>query len=218
MPLAFFKSCGISKHHYCSDVREFRIEENGPDAVSLYFRATNPNVRAQSETWLRVPYDHPRPRLEVRMCFTALEQWDDNNVEFSDIFPYTSRLPETWFHDAVLFVQGEETFVKYNYRPDLSGGQHGEGERLFYALYPSDLGNVLTLVDNPHQAQKIHYSVCGNYVDIHVNFQPEQVPVPAGTTFDVSYICELYGDGKTEIDELKQIGLRATQTGDIIIE
>ena len=63
----------------------------------------------------------------------------------------------------------------------------------------------------------MHYSVCGNYVDIHVNFHPEQVPVPAGTTFDVRYICELYGDGETEIDELKQIGLRATQTGDIVI-
>lgn len=218
MPLAFFKSCGISKHHYCSDVREFRIEENGPDAVALYFRATNPNGRAQSETWLRIPYDHPRPRLEVRMRFTALQQWDDNNVEFSDIFPYPSRLPETWFHDAVLFVQGGESFVKYSYRPDLSGGQHGEGQRLFYALYPSDRGNVLTLVDNPDQNQKMHYSVCGNYVDIHVNFQPDQVPVPTGTTFDVRYICELYGDGDTEIDELKQIGLRATQTGDIVID
>ena len=218
MPLAFFKSCGISKHHYCSDVREFRIEENGPDAVALYFRATNPNGRAQSETWLRIPYDHPRPRLEVRMRFTALQQWDDNNVEFSDIFPYPSRLPETWFHDAVLFVQGGESFVKYSYRPDLSGGQHGEGQRLFYALYPSDRGNVLTLVDNPDPNQKMHYSVCGNYVDIHVNFQPDQVPVPAGTTFDVRYICELYGDGETEIDELKQIGLRATQTGDIVID
>jgi len=218
MPLAFFKSCGISKHHYCSDVREFRIEENGPDAVALYFRATNPNGRAQSETWLRIPYDHPRPRLEVRMRFTALHQWDDNNVEFSDIFPYPSRLPETWFHDAVLFVQGGESFVKYSYRPDLSGGQHGEGQRLFYALYPSDRGNVLTLVDNPDPNQKMHYSVCGNYVDIHVNFQPDQVPVPAGTTFDVRYICELYGDGETEIDELKQIGLRATQTGDIVID
>ena len=64
----------------------------------------------------------------------------------------------------------------------------------------------------------MHYSVCGNYVDIHVNFQPDQVPVPAGTTFDVRYICELYGDGETEIDELKQIGLRATQTGDIVID
>lgn len=218
MPMAFFKSCGISKHNYCSDVRAFRLDEDGPDAVALYFCATNPSGRAQSETWLRIPYDHPRPRLEVRMRFTALEQWDDDNVEFSDIFPYPSRLPETWFHDAVLFVQGGESFVKYSYRPDLSGGQHGEGQRLFYALYPSQRGNVLTLIDNPDPNQKMHYSVCGNYVDIHVNFHPPQVPVPAGTTFDVRYICEVYGDQHIDVDQLKQIGLRATETGDLLID
>ncbi len=218
MPMAFFKSCGISKHNYCSDVRAFRLDEDGPDAIALYFCATNPSGRAQSETWLRIPYDHPRPRLEVRMRFTALEQWDDDNVEFTDIFPYPSRLPETWFHDAVLFVQGGESFVKHSYRPDLSGGQQGEGQRLFYALYPSQRGNVLTLIDNPDPNQKMHYSVCGNYVDIHVNFHPQQVPAPAGTAFDIRYICEVYGDEHASVDVLKQIGLRATETGDIRID
>jgi hypothetical protein len=218
MPMAFFKSCGISKHHYCSDVRAFRLDEDGPDAIALYFCATNPNGRAQSETWLRIPYDHPRPRLEVRMRFTALEQWDDDNVEFSDIFPYPSRLPETWFHDAVLFVSGGESFVKHSYRPDLSGGTQREGQRLFYALYPSQRGNVLTLIDNPDPAQKMHYSVCGNYVDIHVNFHPPQVPAPAGTAFEVRYICEVFGDEQVSVDQLKQIGLRATETGDIHID
>jgi hypothetical protein len=219
MPMAFFKSCGISKHHYCGDVREFKLEENGPDAISLYFRATNPNQRAQSETWLRIPYHHPRPRLEVHMRFTALQQWDDANIEFTDIFPYPSRLPETWFHDAVLFVQRDHTYIKYNLRPDLSGGTIGTSQdpRLFYALYASERGNVLTLIDNPYPQQNMHYSVCGNYIDIHVNFNPAQVPVQAGTTFDINYICELYGDSHTGVDELKQIGLRSVETGDITI-
>lgn len=219
MPMAFFKSCGISKHHYCGDVREFKLEENGPEAVALYFCATNPNQRAQSETWLRIPYEHPRPRLEVRMRFTALEQWDDANVEFTDIFPYPSRLPETWFHDAVLFVQRDHTYIKYNFRPDLSGGSSGQSQdsRLFYALYASERGNVLTLIDNPDRKQNMHYSVCGNYIDIHVNFSPEQVPVAAGTTFDINYVCELYGDEQTSVDELKKIGLHSIETGDITL-
>lgn len=221
MPLAFFKSCGISKHDYLNQVRDFSIEENGPDAIRLYFRATNPNQRAQSETWLRIPFEHPRPRLEVKMRLTVLEQWDATNAEFSDIFPYPSRLPETWFHDAVLFVQRDRTYYKPNFRPDLSAGSGGDSDdpRLFYALFAADRGNVLTLFENPHHPErKFHYSVCGNYIDVHVNYLCDQPPVAAGTTFDVSYTCELYGDGQTGLDELKAIGLRSLELGDIAID
>ena len=63
----------------------------------------------------------------------------------------------------------------------------------------------------------MHYSVCGNNIEIHVKFNPAQVPVQAGTTFDINYICELYGDSHTGVDELKQIGLRSVETGDITI-
>ena len=221
MPMAWFKSCGISQHHYCNCIKEFALEENGPDAVSLYTRSTNPNQRAQSETWLRIPCGHPRLRLEVRMRLKILEQWDDANVEFSDIFPYPSRLPETWFHDAVLFAQRGQTMIKYSYRPDTSFSTGGDSDdpRLFYALYPSARGNILTLIDNPqHPDRKLHYSVCGNYVDIHVNFNPGSVPVPAGEIFEINYVCELYGDGSTTVDELKQIGQRSLEAGDIIID
>ena len=221
MPMAFFKSCGISKHHYLNQVREFRLDQNGAEVVSLYFRATNPNQRAQSETWLTIPYDHPRPRLEVRMKMTVLEEWDAQNAEFSDIFPYPSRLPETWFHDAVLFVQRDRTFLKPSLRPDLSvgSGPDSDDPRLFYALYPSDRGNVLALFDNPHHPEhKFHYSVCGNYVDVHVNYSGYDMPLPAGTAFEVRYICEIYGDENTAIDQLKDIGLRSCEAGDIVIE
>ena len=120
----------------------------------------------------------------------------------------------------MLFLQGDQTYIKHNYRPDLSGGsgQTNNDPRLFYALYPSDKGNILTLIDHTDQPQqKMHYSVCGNYIDIHVNFHPEHVPVPAGTTYDVNYICEIYGDGQTSVDQLKHIGLNALKTGDITI-
>ncbi len=221
MPLAFFKSCGISKHHYLNQVRDFSIEENGPDAVSLYFRGTNPNQRAQSETWLRIPFDHPRPRLEVRMRMEVLEGWDSDNAEFSDIFPYPSRLTETWFHDAVLFVQREGSFCKPNFRPDLSSGNGTKDDDpwLFYALYPSNRGNVLALFENPHHPEhNFHYSVCGNYIDIHVNYHCGEAPVSAGTCFEVNYVCELYGDEQTSIDELKAIGQRSIAAGDITID
>ena len=150
MPLAFFASCGISKNQYCNDLRSWSIQENGPDNLSLYFNSVNTNRSAQSETWLRIPFNWPRPRLEVTMKFTTLKQWDDLNVEFSDIFPYPSRLPETWFHSAVLFVEPNGSFIKYNHRPDLSGGTAaGSPDKLFYALFGSDRGNILTLIENP---------------------------------------------------------------------
>jgi len=221
MPMAWFASCGISKHQYCNYIKEFSIEQNDPEAVEIYTRSTNPNQRSQSEMWLRVPYDHPRPRMEVRMRMHVLEQWDEANVEFTDIFPYPSRLPETWFHDAVLFMQKDHSFVKHSYRPELSAG-HGainQDDKLYYALYPSDRGNVLTLIKNLNYGKNdMHYSVCGNYIDIHVNLHPGEAPVAAGSTFEIEYVCEVYGDGGATVDELGEIGRRALEEGDIVID
>ena len=44
------------------------------------------------------------------------------------------------------------------------------------------------------------------------------MPLPAGTAFEVRYICEIYGDENTAIDQLKDIGLRSCEAGDIVIE
>ena len=218
MPLAFFASCGISKNQYCNDLRSWSIQENGPDNLSLYFNSVNTNRSAQSETWLRIPFNWPRPRLEVTMKFTTLKQWDDLNVEFSDIFPYPSRLPETWFHSAVLFVEPNGSFIKYNHRPDLSGGTAaGSPDKLFYALFGSDRGNILTLIENPMPKQLMHYSVCGNYIDIHVNFQTGRIPAPTNTTFEVTYTCEVFGNSETSVDELKVIGQNSVASGKLLI-
>ncbi len=219
IPMAWFKSCGNSKHQYCNFIKDFVIEKNGPDEIALYLRGTNPNQRAQSELWLSMPYNHPRPRMNVRMRMEILQQWDDPNIEFSDIFPYPSRLVETWFHDMVLFVQRDKTSTIYTYRPDTSVSSPGESndDRLFYGLFATDRGNVLTLIKNPqHPEQKLHYSVCGNYIDVHVNLNPGEAPVPAGKTFEIEYIFELYGDANTTADEIKQIGLKSLESGDIV--
>ena len=222
VPMAWFKSCGTSKNEYCNYLEEFSVESNGPDRVELYFRGVNTNGRAQSETWLAIPYDYPRVRMDVRMRMEILEQWDHANVEFSDIFPYPSRLVETWFHDAVLFLQRDRTGMVYTYQPDKSvwsGPGESEGDRLFYGLYGTDRGNVLTLIRNPqHPENRLHYSVCGNYIDVHVNFSPQQVPVPAGTVYEVEYVTELYGDASTSVDEIRQIGLRSLEAGDVVID
>ena len=78
---------------------------------------------------------------------------------------------------------------------------------------------MLALFENPHHPEhNFHYSVCGNYIDIHVNYNCGEAPVPAGTCFEVNYVCELYGDEQTSIDELKAIGQRSIATGDITID
>ena len=222
MPMAWFKSCGISKHDYCNTIEAFEVLDSGPEAVELYVRGTNPNRRAQSELWLRTPFDHPRPRLEVRMRLEVLQQWDHDNAEFSDIFPYPSRLTETWFHDAVLFVQRDGSFFKPSFEPDTSAGSlvgESDDPHLFYGLYASDKGNILTLIKNPQYPQRrLHYSVCGNYVDVHVNFAPGTPPIPAGTVIEVEYVTEVYGDGQTSAAEIKQIGLQSLAAGDIVVD
>ena len=223
MPMAWFLSCGISKHHYCNFLEEFSIEQNGPDRVELYFRAINPNGRAQSETWLAVPGDHPRLRLEVRMRMEVLEQWDYANVEFSDIFPYPSRLPETWVHDAVLFLQRDRGALIYTQRPDKSahwgGGDGDPGDGLFYGLYAADRGNVLTYMRNrSHADYPFHYSVCGNYIDIHVNMNPGPPPTARGAVFDVEYACEVAGDGQWSPEAIREIGERSLAAGDLVVD
>ena len=222
MPMAWFLSCGISPLHYCNQIQEFDILDAGPSRIELYWRTINPNGRAQSETWLSIPSDHPRPRLEVRMRMEILKQWDGNNVEFSDIFPYPSRLVETWDHDAVVFMQQNSTSTIYTLRPDTSThSSTGEevGPHLFYGLFSSDRGNVLSFFRNPqHSKIPFHYSVCGNYIDVHVNFHPEQVPVPAGTVFDVDFVTEVYGDGHTSVDEIRSIGDNSLAAGKLVID
>jgi hypothetical protein len=160
--------------------------------------------------------------MEVRMRMEILDQWDYPNVEFSDIFPYPSRLPETWFHDGVLFVQRDRTSMVYTYRPDRSHHDPrgaSRDDRLFYGLFGTDRGNVLTLIRNGSAGDApLHYSVCGNYIDVHVNLDPGKAPVPGGTVFEVDYVCELYGDARTTVDEIKEIGLRSLEAGDIVIE
>jgi len=53
---------------------------------------------------------------------------------------------------------------------------------------------------------------------VHVNFHPGEAPVSAGRLFEVKYVCELYGDGRTTVEELKQIGLASLESGDIVIQ
>ena len=154
-------------------------------------------------------------RLEV------LTQWDGANVEFSDIFPYPSRLVETWFHDAVLFLQGDGSSLIHTLRPDRSHHRaptQDPGPHLFYGLFGSDRGNVLALMENcQHPEVPFHYSVCGNYIDVHVNLHPPQAPVPAGTVFEIRYAAELYGDGNTSVDEIHEIGRRSLEQGQLLI-
>jgi len=93
------------------------------------------------------------------------------------------------------------------------------GPHLFYGLFASDRGNVLAFMNNPqHPRIPFHFSVCGNYIDVHVNFHPENNPVPAGTVFEVDYVTELYGDGQTTVEEIRAIGARSLAAGQLTVD
>jgi hypothetical protein len=150
-----------------------------------------------------------------------LRPWNGNNVEFSDIFPYPSRLVETWQHDAVLFMDQTTTSMVYTLRPDTSTRSTVDGDagaNLFYGLFSSDGGNVLAFMKNrQHEQLPFHYSVCGNYIDVHVNLLPGQDPVPAGTVFEVEYVTEVFGDGETTAEQIRSIGECSLQAGELVV-
>ena len=88
-----------------------------------------------------------------------------------------------------------------------------------FSSFAADHGNVLAFFENPqHPEVPFHYSVCGNYIDVHVNLHPGQDPVPAGTVFEVRYAAELYGDGSTSADEVRAIGERSLEAGTLVVE
>ena len=219
-PMAAFHDSGHARYDYCDAVEAFSIEKNGPDEVRLYAKSYNPNRCAQSELWLSVPYHHPRLRFEATVRMTVLKQWDCSTCELSDIFPFPSRLIETWYYQGILFLEHDRSFMYNIFRPDRSYRGPGESRdgRLFYGMFASDRGNVLTLFRNhSHPAQPLVYGVCGHYVDIHIHFRPTVVPVPAGEVFEISYVFELYGDQHTSVDEIRRIGELSLAAGDIVI-
>ena len=69
-----------------------------------------------------------------------------------------------------------------------------------------------------HKQCPFHFSVCGNYIDVHVNFMPKTVPVPAGTVFDVDFVTELYGNGDTTAEQIRAIGAASLAAGELTVD
>jgi len=212
----------IFERDYMVNLREFRIEKNGPDAVELYWRSVNGNDRCQSETWLRVPYDYPRFRMEVALRVTVLESWTHNRLEVYDIFPYPTRIPRNWHYQTLLHANTEGglwiTEPQAGFDSLITEGPANQftGAALF-TMFASDLGNLVVYMhDIEPPGTVVHHGLCYNYTDHHVTLDLKEAPQP-GDVFGIKYELELFGDAQTTLEQVKQIAEQSLQAGGIRI-
>jgi hypothetical protein len=155
--------------------------------------------------------------MEVKSRFTTLQQWDLPSIEFYDLFPFRTIDPDQWYYDYLLFMDGMLPARKVLTKtPDLKKNVLDFSRRCFFAFMASDRGNILTLVRNPRPEDiSMHASLCGHWIDLHLDILPEGIPVPAGTVYEVETVVEIYGDRRTSGAEIERIARRALETGDI---
>ena len=217
-PLYWFFGCAHSPFHYLNQLRGFSIIENGPDVVRFYYESANYGDRARSEYWVSIPYHREIFRMEVKSRFTALKQWDLPTIEFYDLFPFQTIDPSQWYYDYLLFIDGiHPTRKVLTKKPNLKMNVLDFWGRCFFAFMASDRGDILTLVKNPHPEDiPMRASLCGHWIDLHLDILPEVLPVPVGAVYEVETVVEIYGDNRTSDEDIEHIARQALETGEIL--
>lgn len=222
--LTWFKNCGQSPMDMIDRISDFRIVKNGPDEAIFYFRSMNANERAQSEYTVRVPADSPAVQLNVSTTFTVLKFWPYPTNQFFDVFPFRGVDPREWWYDSVLWLtpgggtKWENTRTwQFEGDTDLTSIT-GDG---FFALCSSDRGNMVMLNKNFKPLLPVHYSICGNYIDYHMdvhfldgNGKPK--PPEKGFTMSMEYDLALWGDRNTTREELIEMGKKSLKAKKLV--
>ncbi|RKY88255.1 hypothetical protein DRQ15_10155 [candidate division KSB1 bacterium] len=101
--------------------------------------------------------------------------------------------------------------------PDLKRNALDFSRRCFFAFMASDRGNILNLVRNPYPEDiSMHASLCGHWIDLHLDILPEVIPVPTDTVYEVETVVEIYGDSRISDEEIDRIGRQALEMGEIV--
>jgi len=222
--LTWFKNCGQSPIDMIDNISDFRIIKNGPDEAIFYYKSVNANERAQSEYTVRVPADSPALQLNVSTRFSVLKYWPYSTNQFFDVFPFRGVDPREWWYDSVLWLtpdgrtKWEDTHT-WQFEGDKSlASITGNG---FFALCSSDRGNMVMLNKNFSPLLPVHYVICGNYIDFHMdvhfvdeNGNPKQ-PEP-GFTMSMEYDLALWGDKNTTREELIDMGKKSLRAGKLV--
>jgi len=222
--MTWFKFCGQSPVDMIDQIRDFRILKNGPDEAIFHYTSRNANDRAQSEYTVRVSADSPVTQINVKTKFTVLEYWPYSTNQFFDVFPFRGVDPREWWYDSILWltpegrIKWEDTRTwKFEGDSDLTSIT-GNG---FFALCSSDRGNMVMLNKNFNPLLPVHYVICGNYIDFHmdVHFIDEngKLKLPEkGFTMSMEYDMALWGDGSTTREEIIEVGKKSLKAGRLV--
>jgi len=101
--------------------------------------------------------------------------------------------------------------------PDLKRNALDFSRRCFFAFMASDRGDIPNLVRNPYPEDiSMHASLCGHWIDLHLDILPNVIPVPAGTIYEMETVVEIYGDSRISDEEIERIGRQALEMGEIV--
>lgn len=223
--LHWFSFCGYTPEQMLNQLADFAILKNGPDEFVFRYTSTNANARAQSEFLVRMAAASPVPQINVKATFTVLESWPYNSNQFFDVFPFRGVYPQDWWYSEVLWLAPdgrikwmntlERTYEGDTKLEEFSGGG-------FFALAPSDRGNMVMLVKNFQPELPAKYVICGNYVDFHMEVlfkdadgRPTQPS--KGFQCSVQYDLALWGDANTTREDLLELGKRSLAAGRLAI-
>jgi hypothetical protein len=222
--LTWFKNCGQSPVDMINQIRDFRIVKNGPDEAIFYYKSTNENDRALSEYTVRVPADSPALLMQISTDFTVLEYWPYTANQFFDVFPFRGVDPREWWYDSVLWLTPDGRTLRedtHTWKFEGDKTLHeitGDG---FFALCSSDHGNMIMLNKNFRPLIPVHYIICGNYIDFHMDVQfrdAEGNPAQPekGFTMHAEYDLALWGDGNTSREEILAVGKKSLEAGHLV--
>ena len=129
MPMAWFLSCGISRHHYCNTNDTFEVlgERAGPGAAPLQRHQPQPAGPGRTPGWTIPP---ATTRGHASRCACAW-RWRSSGRAPTSSSPTSSPTPRGWWRpgstDAVLFMTRGGSSLVYTLRPDLQRPQPGQG-------------------------------------------------------------------------------------------
>lgn len=221
----WFSYCGYTPEQMLNQLREFSVTKNGPSEVEFRYVSRNANGGAESEYVVRVPDSPTAMQIDVKARFTVLENWPYPEAQFFDVFPFRGVWPKDWWYDEVLWVAPDGRAKWLGAKSRQFGGDK-DMETLtgpmFLAMRSSDRGNMVMLVRNAKPALPVHYLICGNYMDFHMDTHfagsdGKLAPPHKSETISTEYQLALWGDGKTTRDQLITLGRESLRKGNLAL-
>ena len=215
----WFSFCGFTPLDMLNQLRDFEVLENGPERVVFRYVSSNYADRAQSEYVVTLPYDSPAMQMQVKATFTVTQDWPYETNQFFDVFPFRGVWPSDWWYQRVLWAAaGGRTHwidtVDWSANPAPNPLQDLD-EPGFFALFPSDRGNMVLLTKNFDPPTTTQNVICGNYIDFHMDMH--LADLAPGRRYSMEYDLAIVGDENTTQEELAEMGERSLELGKLAL-